>query len=115
MCHVLAGVLEAQCKNVARHTTVAIMHSPVEELLSANIPPAFRTLPPVLSDMDPAGAEDTVLIPAIVQGLAIGFGQAVQSIGEWQGFTVNEAQVVDTKASAVFGPLKPDITIHDAK
>ncbi len=81
----------------------------------AELPPAFQNLPPVLSTMDPAGAENTVIIPSILNGLATGFGQAVQSIDGWQGFTVNAAHVVDTNSNAVFGPLKPDITIHDSR
>ena len=114
-CHVIAGLLEAKLKSIAHQTTITTLHSQLDLLLMAELPPAFQNLPPVLSTMDPAGAENTVIIPSILSGLATGFGQAVQSINGWQGFTVNAAHVVDTKSNAVFGPLEPDITIHDSR
>lgn len=115
MCRVLAVLLEAKIRDLAENVTVTALRSQPEQLLPANIPPAFQTLAPVLSNMDPAGAECTVIISSILQGLAVGFGQAVRSIGVRQGFTVNETQVVYTEAKAMFGPLKPSITIHDAR
>ena len=114
-CHVLAGLLEARLNSIAHHTTVTMLHSQLDLLLTAELPAAFQNLPPVLSIMDPAGAENTVIIPSILNGLATGFGQAVQSIDGWQGFTVNAAHVdtQSTKFNPWFGPLKPDIIIYD--
>ncbi len=110
----VAGLLEAKNKVIASRTSFSpLSDQQVQELLPANVPPSFQTLPGKLKNMQ--GGENAVLIPTIHSALAEAFGKELQDVNGYQGFTINSATVVDTKANPVFGALKPNITIHDAR
>lgn len=61
------------------------------------------------------GADNTVIIPSILTALANAFGEDLQIVNGYRGFTFNHARVVDTQANAVFGTLKPDLTLYDPR
>ena len=107
-------MLEAQSKAIASRTSCSLLPDrKVQELLPATVPPTFQTPPDILKNMQ--GADNTVIIPSILTALANAFGEDLQIVNGYRGFTFNHARVVDTQANAVFGTLKPDLTLYDPR